>query len=89
MRPLFNPHIQSKSWRQRLFKPHSHTKPNHSRERTVVDCWGELDKDPRCQGRGFIGDLDMWEVDDGELAEGKRVFRVRDGGDQICRAISY
>lgn len=84
MRPLPNPHIQSEPRRQRLLKPHSHTKPNHGRERAVVDRWGQLDEDPRSQGGGVVGDLDMREVDDGELAKGERMFGVRNGGDQVC-----
>lgn len=49
----------------------------------MVDCWSELDQNPRCQRGGVVGDLDMGEVDDGEFAKGERVFGVRDGGNQV------
>ena len=35
-----------------------------------------------CSGGG--GDVDVGEVDDGEGAEGERVFGVGDGCDEVC-----
>lgn len=71
MRPLLDPHIHPESCRQSLFKADPNTEPNDCCETAVGDCGRYVDGADGEGGTGWEwGEVDVWELDDGEGAEG-------------------
>jgi hypothetical protein len=69
-------------WRQHLLEPDSHAKSEHGSERAVGDGRGKFDSDMNdgirtwhSKGRGG-SDVNVGEVDDGQLAQRDGMFRI-------------
>ena len=87
MRALFDPHIHSEPWWKSLLKTHAHTEPNHSCQAAVRYRRRDFNQNGSKWRRGIRrkrGDVDVGEVDHCKRAEGERVFRVGNGGNEVC-----
>ena len=91
MAVLLAPHDDAVVGGQALLETHAHAQADDGGERAVGDGRGDVDAHlddgvgggRRAEGRGGR-DVDVGQVDDGELAEGDRVLGIGDGGYEIC-----
>lgn len=95
MRALLDAYVKPVIRRQARVEADPHREADDGRQTAVVDGWGQVDGDGvedieigalACDG-GRV-DVDVRQVDDGELGEGEGVFWVGDGSDQVWQEVS-